>query len=222
MRYPCLSIPLLLLLSGLTGPAGADTAHARCDIYPKGSDQASATLACDFSQRQGYVTITRADGVVYDLRPVGDSVGNYTDADGKVAYRQSGLGRDGLIFRLANESVYVYWDRSGLPSDTADPDSPTAPYTTAHYDAVMVLDCSFGRSAEDQDCPAGVHRGDAGSASLRIMKPDGEERVLNFEGSKVSTPDGGKVSWERIDYDWKVRIDEHEFYFVPDAAVVGG
>jgi hypothetical protein len=47
--------------------------------------------------------------VRHELTPTGSSPGNYVDADGQAAYRQKGLGSRGLIFRLARESVYVYW-----------------------------------------------------------------------------------------------------------------
>lgn len=92
----------------------ADSADARCDIYPSGSDKPSAQYFCVFSQRQGYITIDRADGVYYDFTPIGDNPGNYRDSQGQPVYRQSGLGQKGLIFQLKEESVYVYWDTSGL------------------------------------------------------------------------------------------------------------
>jgi hypothetical protein len=206
----------------LAAPVGADTTEARCDIYPKGDDHASATLACDFSQRQGYVSIQRADGVRYELQPSDDVAGNYTDQDGRPAYRRSGLGNKGLIFRLADESVFVYWDASTLPSATPDPDSPTAPYTTADYDATALLPCSFEGPSHDLSCPAGIKRGDAGAASIRIMKPDGVERVLNITDTDVSSPGGGDLSWKRVDGDWDIRIDGKEFFTVPEAAVYGG
>ena len=66
-------------------------------------------IPCVFSQRQGYVTITRDDGITHDLSPAGDDRGNYRDQDGNTAYRQSGLGDQGLIFRLEDESIFVYW-----------------------------------------------------------------------------------------------------------------
>lgn len=103
-----------LLAAGLTASARADTVEARCDIYPSGSDKASAVLGCSFSQRQGHVHIRRSDGVDIDLRPVGDGPGRYVDAQGRPAYRRSGLGPRGQIYRLADESVYVYWDTAGL------------------------------------------------------------------------------------------------------------
>jgi len=100
-------------------PASADTTQARCDIYPKGEDRASAVVPCTFSQRQGYVSIDRADGVRHELSPVGDKPGNYVDDRGRPAYRQSGLGKRGLIFRLADQSVYVYWDAAGISAPAA-------------------------------------------------------------------------------------------------------
>jgi len=105
---------------------GADTVDARCDIYPKASDKASSVQACQFSQRQGYVAITRADGVRHEFSPQGGA-GRYVDASGKPVLRQSGLGKRGQIYRLASESVYVYWDTAGLASATAVSPSASAP-----------------------------------------------------------------------------------------------
>ena len=79
----------------------ADWADARCDIYPAGSDHASKMIPCTFGQRQGYVTITRDDGVTHDLSPVGDRPGNFRDQDGRTVYRQGGLGDQGLIVTAA-------------------------------------------------------------------------------------------------------------------------
>ena len=97
--------------------ARADTVDARCDIYPKGMDKASASVACTFSQRQGFINITRSDGKTHELSPTDDQPGNFLDQSGQLAYRQSGLGKDGLIFRMADESVYVYWDASSLSTN---------------------------------------------------------------------------------------------------------
>jgi hypothetical protein len=107
--------------------ANADSTQARCDIYPKGEDRASAVLPCTFSQRQGHVSIDRADGVRHELSPKGDRPGNYVDEKGRPAYRQSGLGKRGLIFRLADQSVHVYWDTAGLPGARPAPPAPAAP-----------------------------------------------------------------------------------------------
>ena len=109
-RYLLTAATSVFALLGVSSGVQADSTTARCDIYPRGEDQASVTLPCTFSQRQGHINITRSDGVSYDLIPTNDAPGNYKDQAGERAYRQSGLGEDGLIFRLAEESVYVYWD----------------------------------------------------------------------------------------------------------------
>lgn len=130
LGYPEGAVAALVLWATL-GAARADTVDARCDIYPKGSDHATQVLACTFSQRQGYVRIQRSDGVAHDLRPVGQAPGNSLDQDGKPAYRQRGLGSLGQIYRLANESVYVYWSTVGLPGQAAPaPGTAAAPTAT--------------------------------------------------------------------------------------------
>jgi hypothetical protein len=130
LGYPEGAVAALVLWATL-GAARADTVDARCDIYPKGSDHATQVLACTFSQRQGYVRIQRSDGVAHDLRPVGQAAGNSLDQDGKPAYRQRGLGSLGQIYRMANESVYVYWSTVGLPGQAAPaPGTAAAPTAT--------------------------------------------------------------------------------------------
>jgi len=96
--------------TGFVSTVNADVAEARCDIYPKGDDQASASIPCTFSQRQGYINIARSDGLSHQLAPVGTEPGNFSDQDGELVYRQNGLGDKGLIFRFPAESVFVYWD----------------------------------------------------------------------------------------------------------------
>jgi hypothetical protein len=103
-----------LLWLGPVGAARADTVNARCDVYRKGSDTVSKVVACTFSQRQGHVAIDRADGVRHELSPQA-APGTYLDEKGRKAWRSSGLGRKGQIYRLAQESVFVYWDTAGLP-----------------------------------------------------------------------------------------------------------
>jgi len=83
--------------------AKADTIQSRCDIYPKGEDKVSKVINCTFSQRQGFITITREDGVTYDLKPNGDK---YTDQNDKTVTKE--IDGNTLIFRFSTESVYVY------------------------------------------------------------------------------------------------------------------
>jgi hypothetical protein len=67
-----------------------------------------------------------------------------------------------------------------------------------------------------------IHRGDRGSASIRVQAPNGRERVLNFDGGDVSTPNRGQLTWGKEGDTWYIGIDEREFYVVPEAAVYGG
>jgi len=107
--------------------------------------------------------------------------------------------------------------------------NPTAPYTTEEYDATTILNCEVREApnmeqpvTHSQDCPAGIMRGDPGSASIRIMQPNGVERVLNFEADNVTTPDGGELTWGKEESgDWYIGIDNREFYIIPEAAIYG-
>jgi hypothetical protein len=124
-----LAVTLAIASLGLTSIAKADTVEARCDVYPKGSDRATSSGLCTFSQRGGVVGIQLKNGRRYDLTPVGDKPGNYRDQKGRAAYRQSGLGDRGQIYRLANESIYVYWDTAPHkknPGNTSGGGSSTA------------------------------------------------------------------------------------------------
>ena len=201
-------------------PAIADWTKARCDIYPRGSDHASKMIPCTFGQRQGYVTITRSDGVAHDLSPVGDSPGNYRDQNGRPAYRQNGLGGQGLIFRLEDESVYVYWSTAALQPQ-ADEDNPTAPFSTDNYDATTLLRCRAAGDMEFGRCPAGILRMEDGQASVVIQNQLGEQFTINFMKAYVNATN--READARLEGDtWIVTIDGREVYEVPLAVIEGG
>lgn len=213
-----------LVLLAMTPFVLADSTSARCDIYPAGSDHASASIACTFSQYQGNVYIDRSDGVSHQLQPTGDLPGNFVDQDGNAVYRQSGLGSAGLIFRMPDESVYVYWDDASQEQAAGDEDNPTAPYTTAEYDATTLLPCSLDTPSHSERCPAGIRRGPpgSGSATIHVAASDGSERVLEFTDGGVTTPGGGELTWGKQGDEWYIGIDNREFYVIPEAAVYGG
>ena len=215
MKFEQVTVSAAFLAAMATSPPlTADSTDARCDIYPRGEDHASASLACTFSQHQGHVYIDRSDGVGYAFTPTGDQPGNFVDESGAAVYRQSGLGEAGLIFRTSDESVFVYWNASSVNAASGD-DSPTAPYTTTEYDATTLLSCSIGEPSQRGD-------GGSGSASIRVMAPDSKERVLNFGGGDITTPGEGDLTWGKQDDNWYIGIDNREFYVVPEAAVYGG
>jgi hypothetical protein len=212
--------PLMLLIGVLFSPmVFADTVKARCDIYPRGSDHASKMIPCNFSQRQGYITIIRDDGMQHHLSPVGDRPGNFRDGQGHAVYRNSGLGDQGLIFRLHDQSIYVYWNTAALYPD--DSHNPTAPFSTADYDATTLLRCRTMGGVAYASCPAGILRMDDGQASIVIQNLQGEQFTINFMKAYINATT--REVKARLEGDtWVVTINASEVYEVPLAAIQGG
>ena len=200
-------------------PVLADWTDARCDLYPAGQDHTESIIPCIFSQRQGYITIQRSDGITHELEPEGDSPGNFRDQQGRRVYRQSGLGDQGLIFRFPDESVFVYWSTAVFDEDSMS--SPTAPFSTGDYDATTMLRCRAAGDSEPGLCPAGVLRMENRQASIVVRNPAGEIFTLNFMSDGVNA--SNRSAKARLDGDtWIVTIDGTEIYEVPLAAIEGG
>ena len=213
-------IALLLSAVALHGTASGDTSDARCDIFAPGADRAPETLSCTFSQRQGHVTIARSDGIVHDLTPSVETPGHYLDQNGRPAYRQDDLGSEGLVFRLNEAIVYVYWDTSALEPQPAGSD-PTWPFTTQDYDATTLLRCRMAGAAEFGQCPAGILRMEKQQASIVLLSPGGERFTINFMSDYVNATNRD-VSATLSGDTWTVTVDEDEIYEVPQAAITGG
>lgn len=197
----------------------ADSTAARCDVYPAGEDHTDKMIHCTFSQRQGYITITREDGVTHDLSPQGDSPGNYRDQDGRAVYRQSGLGDQGLIFRFPDQSVYVYWSTAAL--EPAGDDNLTAPFTTQDYDATTLLRCRAVNDASFGSCPAGVLRMEDGQASVVVQSQKGEQFTINFMKDYINATNR-EAKGSLVGDTWTVTINGAEIYEVPLALIEGG
>jgi hypothetical protein len=199
--------------------AMADSTQARCDIYPAGSDKAEKTIGCTFSQRQGYVTITRGDDIAHELSPSGNVAGNFKDQQGRIVYRQSGLGDQGLIFRFPDESVYVYWSMAGL--EPSDQGNPTTPFSTKEYDATTLLRCRGVGQTDFATCPAGILRMEDRQASIVVLSPKGEQFTINFLTNYINATN--REVKARLEADtWIVLVDGKETYEVPLAAIEGG
>ncbi|MEB3278371.1 MAG: hypothetical protein VKK42_05545 [Lyngbya sp.] len=123
-----------LALINLNLSAKADTVKVRCDFYPKGEDKASASEVCTFSQRQGYISIQRQNGTRYEFSPVGDEPGNFEDQSGGAVYRQGDLGELGVIFRMPQESVYIYWNTAPFE---VEGESNSTTYTPTTYTTIQ-------------------------------------------------------------------------------------
>ena len=198
----------------------ADTVEARCDIYPKGSDKLDKMLPCYFSQRQGYVHIIRKDGIEYSLTPYGEDPGNYRDDQGRAVYRQSGLGKEGVIFRLPEESVFVYWDTSAL-NPPHGKDNPTYPFSTKDFAATSLFRCKTAADAEETYCAAGIRRLAAAEADIHVKLPSEEIAIFEFRGKHV-TAAGHAVSWQMDGDTWQLVVDGSVNIEVPSAAIEGG
>lgn len=211
----------MAIVAGIwTTPTKADWTDARCDIYPRGSDTISNMVSCTFGQRQGYITITREDGVTHELSPLGDSPGSFRDDAGNTVYRQSGLGDQGQIFRFPNESVYVYWDTSALEAKDTD-DNWAAPFTTQDYDATTRLRCLAAGDTEFGSCPAGILRMEGGEASIVVQNQLGEQFTINFMQDYVNAT-GREVKAQLKGDIWILNFANGEVWEVPLAAVEGG
>jgi hypothetical protein len=197
----------------------ADSTDARCDIYPAGADHTDVMIPCTFSQRQGYITITRSDGVSHDLAPAGDVPGNFTDQDSNPVYRQNGLGDQGLIFRFPQESVYVYWNTAAL--EPRDEDNPTAPFTTADYNATTLLRCRAAGDSEFGSCPAGILRMEDNQASIVVQNQLGEQFTINFMTGYVNATNRELKAHLEGDT-WTLEFANGEVWEVPLAAIEGG
>jgi hypothetical protein len=183
LKNPLLAIAISIASLGITMPAKADTVNARCDIYPKGEDRAKSSGACTFSQRQGFVSIQLKNGKRYELRPRGNQPGNYFDQNGRAAYRQSGLGNKGQIYRLANESIYVYWIPTASPkpkptNSTMQSTTPITQMTTrnANEIAANITEGEFKFSGILKRTSGNMFTGSDGR--VRVMYDRGTARVV--------------------------------------------
>ncbi len=215
-----LTATLYLAALASAAPSLADWTEARCDIYPAGSDHTDNMIACTFSQRQGYVTITRDDGVTHDLTPLNDEPAAFHDQHGYKVTREDDLGDRGLIFRFPDESVYVYWNTAAL-NPPADNDNPTAPFSTTDYDATTLLRCRAAGDAEFGSCPAGILRMGGGEASIVVQSQVGEQFTINFMSDYINATNR-KAEARREGDTWVVIIDDTDVYEVPLAAIEGG
>lgn len=208
-----------LLLAVLTVSAQADSTDAACAVYPRGEDHSDVMIPCIFSQRQGYVTIRRSDGVTHELSPVGETPGRFEDPEGRAVHRQSGLGDQGLIFRFPDESVYVYWNTDLLKP--VDESNPTWPFTTDEYDATTLLRCKAAGDAGFGSCPAGVLRMEDRQASIVVQNALGERFTINFMTDYVNATN--RELDARLEGDtWILEFANGEVWEVPLAAIEGG
>ncbi|SHI16157.1 hypothetical protein [Ferrimonas marina] len=209
-----------VLCSTLFVPAQADSTNARCELQPDDAEQAPVTLDCTFSQRQGYITIARSDGVEHQLTPTGDSPGNFVDQNGSPVYRQSGLGDQGLIFRFPAERLLVYWQAETVPTKASKEASAASPFSNKEYDATTQLACRREAQQTYGQCPAAVLRMEDKQASVVVQSPKGEVFTLNFMRDYINATNRAVEAKQQGD-SWVVIVEGEEEYRVPLAFIEG-
>ena len=188
MKKPRISLIPFILTSVLINwglLANADTTEVRCDFYPKGEDKASDAGLCTFSQRQGNISIQRQNGRRYEFSPVGDQPGNFVDQSGGAVYRQSGLGDAGVIFRLPEESIYIYWDpapygnsSNSSNSDTYTPETYTTVRNSNEID-IQITEGEFRFWGTLKRGETGSFVGSDGQIEVIFNPQDGQVIVIN-------------------------------------------
>jgi hypothetical protein len=209
MKKQLFSLASGMALATLVGlaPAQADTTTARCDVYPRGEDTATSSDTCTFSQRQGYVTITLADGTTYELTPSPTEPATYTDQNGRPATREDALGTEGVIYRLAGVSIFVYWDASTVSSEP-------------HRGGGNVP-CSAGQPSYNRMCQAAGIYGD-GHATLTLVGPEGDPHHLYYDGQTMySTDPEDQVVMQVVDGQYLVSVNDAEFFRLDEIMVIG-
>ncbi|BAQ60459.1 hypothetical protein GM3708_865 [Geminocystis sp. NIES-3708] len=128
MKIKNFLLPLITIITtvSFSSIAQADTINSRCDIYPKGEDKASGVVNCTFSQRQGFITIQREDGITYELTP--KETNQYTDQNSNSVIRE--IDGNTIIFRFKNESVYIYQGETAPSSSYSKGKTPENLYST--------------------------------------------------------------------------------------------
>lgn len=188
-------------------PAKADTTTARCDVYPRGEDRATSSDTCTFSQRQGHITITLKDGTTYDLTASPTQAATYTDQNGRPATREDDLGTAGTIYRLADVSIYVYWDASTVSSEPRRGGGN--------------VPCSAGQPSYNRLCQAAGIYGD-GHATLTLVGPGGDAHHLYYDGQTMySTDPEDQVVMQVIDGQYLVSVNDAEFFRLDEIMVTG-
>ncbi len=182
----------LLVGLALTGSARADTVNARCEIHSGKQSRASASVPCTFSQRQGYVAIQLADGTRHELSPSGDRPGTYLDGKGRPAYRNKGLRSRGQIYRLADQSIYVYWETSAAPA--ARPALKDAWDSPSKLPAAAGPDRPFDRTLGLQGISFRVQTTNESSVNTLEIVPSG----LQIDNATITQKIDGQVTGAEV------------------------
>jgi len=106
-------IPLAVMTAALCAfptQASADTASAYCEVRKDGETKHGRSGPCDFSQRQGYVSIDLRNGERWELSP-GDKPNHFRDQKGNRVVRTA--SGDSHEYKWDNKKIIVTFDGGG-------------------------------------------------------------------------------------------------------------
>ena len=178
-----LSLAICFCLSlGINLPVKADSTNVRCDFYPKGEDKATLSTSCTFFQRQGFIGITKPDGTNYDFVPNLNEAGLYEDSNGNTVLREIN-GDIGLIFRTAQESIFIFWDdsRSNTQVSSSNSSQPQTYTTVKDFNniAIQITEGDFKFHGNLQRTSSKVFTGSDEQVRVSLDPYSGKVVVIN-------------------------------------------
>lgn len=121
----------VLAVTAWSQSALADTAAATCEVRKEGEKKQGASGACDFSERQGYISINLRNGDNVELRPA-DKANHFKDQKGNKVVRTA-TGANTQEYRWDHRKVIVtfatgygtqghtqHHESGGTPADLQD------------------------------------------------------------------------------------------------------
>jgi hypothetical protein len=167
-------------------PASADSTQAECDMLRHGKRDAGDSGPCQFSQRQGYVTIRLKSGKVFELSPASKPQ-HFKDKDGKDVK---------LDAPDANSSTYI-WDSKSIVVHWNGGSSQSSQPATGKTDSFETV-CGVMVGGQDHSyrCEVVDHYKDGTKTSTTLRFPDqtlnmvwksGKQVELHFEGMAART-----------------------------------
>ena len=116
-------------LAALAQPAMADSVEARCEVSKDGNKWKGASGPCEFSQRQGYVSLDLANGDKYSLTPTGKA-DHFKDQRGNKVERTKAGDNSHTYKWEGDKKIVVTFSSaagSGHTSSASYPAGETAP-----------------------------------------------------------------------------------------------
>jgi hypothetical protein len=171
-------------LCALPAPASADTASARCEVRKGGETKQGRSGPCDFSQRQGYVSIDLKNGETWELAPA-DQANHFRDQKGNKVVRTASGDSE---YKWDNKKIIVTFGASGQAHAGAAGDSSDS------FDTV----CGVMTNGQDYAyrCQVTDHYSGGQKTRTTLRMPDQTIELTWHSGNRVGLQFEGMVPQE--------------------------